>query len=140
MAVYNTVNGASGGHGLDTLLGQRRYESGGATTCAIVEQRQVQGHDGPLDVFRGVRRVPLGSCGSFLGPGGMVCIVAIPPLVEPAFRAGQLPTDVLDLVVGTRVVDSLATTLCLALGQKGCLWELMVSVPRHHVFSMSWHH
>ena len=110
-----------GGHWLDTLLGKRLYESGGATTCAVVEQCQVQGHDGPFDVFRGLSRGALGSFGSFLSPGGIVCIVAIPPLGEPAFRAGQLPTDVLDLVFGKIVVDSLATTLFLVLRHKGCL-------------------
>ena len=102
-------------------------------------QRQVQGHDGLFGVFWGVRRMALGSCGSFLRPGGIGGIVAIPPFVEPAFRAGQLPTDVLDLVVGKIVVDSLATTLFLALGHDGCLWELRVDLPMDHLFSMSWH-
>ena len=139
MAVSNTVNGASGGHWLDTLLGKRLDESGGATTCAVVEQCQVQGHDGPLDVFQGLRRVAFGSFGSFLSPGGIVYIVAISPLVEPAFRAGQVPADVLDLVFGKRVVDSLATTLFMVLRHKGCLWELRLSVPMDHLFSMLWH-
>ena len=122
------------------MLGKRLYESGGATTCAGVEHCQVQGHDGPLDVFRGVRRVAWGSFGAFLSPGGMGDIVAISPLVEPALRAGQVPAEVLDLVVGTRVVESLATTLCRVWRQKGGLWELRWSVPMEPVFSMVWHH
>jgi hypothetical protein len=137
MAVYNTVHGASGGHWLDTLLEKRLYDSGGATTCAILEQRQVQGHDGPFDVFRSLSRVALGSFGSFLGPGGIVGIVAISPLVEPAFRAGQVPTDVLDLIFGKIFVDGLVTTLYWALGHRCCLYELMLSFSEADVFSMS---
>ncbi len=76
-------------------------------------QRQVQGYDSLFDVFWGLRRVALGSCGAFLGPGGIGGIVAIPPLVEPAFRAGQLPTDVLDFVVGK--------VLCRGPGDDGVL-------------------
>jgi hypothetical protein len=103
------------------LLSKHLYDSGGAPTWAVVEQCQVQGHDGPFDVFRGLRRVAFGAFGSFLSPSGIVCIVAISPLVAPAFRAGQVSTDVLDLVFGKRVVDSLATTLFMVLRQKGCL-------------------
>ena len=90
-----------------------------APACAVVAQRQVQGHDGSFDMFWRLRRVALGSFRSFLSPGGIVGIVATSPLVEPAFRAGQLPTDVLDFVVGKIVVDGLVTTLFFVLGQ-GC--------------------
>jgi hypothetical protein len=139
MAVSHTVHGASGGHGLETLLGQRLDESGGATTCAGVEHCQVQGHDGPLDVFRGVRRVALGSLRSFLSPGGLGYIVALAPRVAPALRAGQVPADVLDLGCGTSVVESLAPTWCMVLRHQGCLGELRVPVPMEHVFSRVWH-
>jgi hypothetical protein len=43
-------------------------------------------------------------------------IIAVPPLGEATFRAGQVPTEVLDLVVGKRVVEGLVTTGCGALG------------------------
>src|SRR6266852_1842325 len=98
MAVYNTVNGSSGGHGLSPWLGERLHDGGGATACAVLEQRQVQGHDGPFDAFWRVGRVALGAFRPFLGPGGMVRIVATPPLGEATFSAGQWPTDVLGLV------------------------------------------
>jgi hypothetical protein len=139
MAAYNPIQRASCGYWLGTVLGERVHDGSDATACTVMAQRQGQRHDGPCDVFRGVGRVALGSCGPFLSPGRMVCIRAIPPRVEPTFRAGQLPTAVLDGVFGTILVDGLLTSLCLALGQKRYLWELMVSVPWHHVFSMSWH-
>ena len=74
-----------------------------------------QGHDGPCDVCWRLGRGVLGSWGPFLAPGQIVCIIAIPPLVAPTFRADQLPTDGLDLVVGKVLVDGLLTTLCCAL-------------------------
>ena len=55
---------------------------------------------------------------------GLVASVALPPLVEPAFRAGQVPTDVLDLVVGKIVVEGLVTTVCCALRHGRCLSQL----------------
>src|SRR2546425_5308775 len=88
---------------------------------------------------RGLGRVALGSCGLFLTPGGIVCIVAIPPLVEPTFRAGQLPTDVLDLVCGKILVDGLFKALFCVLGHRGFLRELMLHGQEYHLFSMLWH-
>ncbi len=114
-------------------------DGGDPTVCAGVEQRQVQRHDGPCDAFRGVGRVALGSFGPFLGPGGMTCLIAIPPLGAPTFRAGQLPTDVLDVVFGQIGVNGLLTAWFLALGHGRGLWELMGSLPRYPLFSMSWH-
>ena len=75
----------------------------------------MQGHDGPCDVFGRLRRGVLGACRPFLAPGGIGGIIAFPPLVEPTFRAGQLPTDVLDLVVGQVSVEGLVTTVYCAL-------------------------
>lgn len=129
MAGDNTVEGASGGHGHNPLLRTHLSKSRGATPCAVVEQHPGERHDGPFDVCRGWGRVALGSCGPFLGPGGMLGLIATPPLVEPTFCAGQLPTDVRDLVVGKVGVDGLATPLCWELGQRVFLRELMLPGP-----------
>ena len=137
MTAYNTVHGSSGGHGLETVLGERLHDGGDATACAVVASRSMQGHHGPCDVFWRVGRGVLGSFGPFLDPGGISGIIAIPPLVEPTFCAGQLPTDVLDLVFGTGVVERLVTTVFGALGQRRCLSKLSVSVSEPAVFSMS---
>jgi len=140
MTAYHTVNGASRGHGRNPVLGERPHDGGGTPTCAVVASRFIQGHDGPCDVFWRLGRVALGSGGPFLGPSGILCIIAIPPRIEPTFRAGPLPTDVLDLVSSKRGVNGLCTALFFALGHDGCLWELRVDLPMDHVFSMSWHH
>jgi len=121
------------------LLGKRLYDGDDAPICAMLVQRQVQRHDGLFDMVRCVGRVALGSFGPFLGPDGIVCIVAIPPLVEPTFRAGQLPTDVLDLVCGKICVDGLFTALFWVLGHRGCLRELRLHVREHPLFAMLWH-
>ncbi len=139
MATYNTLQSASCGYGLDTLLDERLRDGSDATACPVVEQGEVQRHDGPFDACRGLGWVALGSCGPFLAPGGMLCIIAISPRGEPTFRAGQLPPEVLDVVFGTRGVDGLLTTVFGGLGHDGCLWELMGYVPRSHVFAMAWH-
>ena len=139
MAASNTIHGASGGHGRSPLLGERGRDGRHATPWAVVDQRQVERPDGPFDAFRGLGRGALGSCGPFLGPGGILGIIATPPLVEPTFCAGQLPTDVLDLVFGTVVVDGLVTTWCCGLGPRGFLRELMLQVQECPLFSMFWH-
>src|SRR6266852_3743886 len=84
----------------------------------------------PVPLWRNVTcrdTMARGSCGPCLDPGKMVGIRAIPPLVEPTFRADQLPTDVLDLVVGKVLVDGLLTTLCCALRHGRCLCKLRLS-------------
>ena len=118
------------------MLGQRLDDGDDATVCAMVVPRQVPRHDGLFDVLRCVSRVALGSLRRCLGPGGMVCIVALPPLVEPPFRAGQLPPDVLDLVCGKLWVEGLCTALFGVLGQRGFLRELRVHGQACHVFSL----
>jgi hypothetical protein len=71
--------------------------------------------------------VVLRSFGAFLDPSGIVAIIAIPPLGEPTFRAGQLLTDVLDLVFGKVFVDGLVTTVFCALGHRGFLCKMTLS-------------
>jgi hypothetical protein len=140
MTASKTGHGASRGHGRNPVLGERPPDGGGTPTGAVVASRFIQGHDGPCDVCWRVGRVALGSGGPCLGPSGMRCLRALPPLREPTFRAGQVPTEVLALVSSTRGVHGLLTAWCLALGQEGCLWERMVDVPMDPVFSMAWHH
>jgi hypothetical protein len=57
----------------------------------------------------------------------MGSILAFPPLGEPALRTGPLPTEVLDLVVGERGVESLGTTGCRTVGHGACLDTLRCS-------------
>jgi len=84
----------------------------------------VQGYESPCDVVWRVGRGVLGACRPFLDPRGIGRIRAIPPLRAPAFRAGQVPTDVRDLVVGTRAGEGLVTTGGSALGPGRCLDKL----------------
>jgi hypothetical protein len=120
-------------------LGERLPHGGDATAGAVVAQRQVPGHDGSFDTFWRLRRVVLGSFRVFLGPGSIGSVVAIPPLIKPTCRAGQLSTDLLNLVFSKVWVDGLVTTVYGALGQRHCLCKLKVSLSEHDLFSMSWH-
>ena len=127
MVADNTIHRASGGHGLEPVLGACPHDGGGAPTRAVVGERCLQGHDGLCDVIWRAGRGVLGACRPLPAPGGSGSIIAFPPLVEPACRAGQLPTDVLDLVVGEIVVESLVTTMCGTLGQRYGLYKLRLS-------------
>src|SRR5215471_9923863 len=72
-------------------------------------------------------------------PGGIRGQVAIPPFVEPAFRAGQLPADILYGVACQVSVDGSLSTLFVRLRHGGLLWSLLPSVSECSLFSMSWH-
>ena len=117
----------------------QRLDDGGGATGAVVAQRLMQGHDGLCNVFRGVRGVALGACGACLRPGGLGGIVATAPLVEPAFRASQVPTDVLHFVAGKICGKGLVTAVCGALWHGRSLSQLRVSFSASCAFSMSWH-
>jgi hypothetical protein len=121
------------------VLGERLPHGGDATAGAVVAQRQVPGHDGSFDTFWRLRRVVLGSFGAFLGPGGLGCVGAIPPRGEPALRAGQRSTALLNLGVRKGCVDGLGTTVSWALGPRHGLCERRVSLAEPAMCSMSWH-
>ena len=121
------------------MLGERLHDGGGAPARAVVASCRVQGHDGPYDVCWRSGRGVLGSCRPCPDPGGTLRIIASPPLVEPTFRADQVPTDVLDLVVGQVWVEGLVTTGCGAVCHGRCLAQLSLSFSGYGLFSMSWH-
>jgi hypothetical protein len=120
-------------------LGERLHQGGDATACAVVAQRQGQGHDGSFDLCWRLRRMGLGSFRAFFGPGSIGSVVAIPPLIEPALRAGQLSRAILNLVLSKVWVDGLVTTVYGAWGQRPCLCQQRLSLSEHDLFSMSWH-
>ena len=106
------------------MLGECLKDDGGTPARAVVASRFIQGHDGPCDVFGRVGRGVRGACGPSLPPGGIGGIRARPPLVEPTFRAGEVPTEVLDLVVGKRVVEGQGPTVGSTLGPRRSLCKL----------------
>ena len=103
------------------MLGERLHDGGGPPARAVVASRCRQGDESLGDVFGHLGRGVLGACRPFLDPGGIGGIIALSPLIEPAFRTAQVLTDVLDLVVGTIGVESLVTTVWGTLGHRRCL-------------------
>ena len=138
-AAYNTVYGASGGHGLHPLLGERLHHGGDATAWTGVAQCQVQGPDGSCDMCWRWRRMVLGSLRACLGPGSLGSVGAIPPRREPACRAGQRSTDSRNRVLRKGWVDGLVTTGSGALGPRPCLGKERWSLSEHEWFSLAWH-
>ncbi len=67
------------------------------------------------------------------------CPVAIPPCVEPTFRAGQFPADILYGVACQIAVNGLVSALGLRFCHGGLLGGLLPYVPDCSLFSMSWH-
>lgn len=88
---------------------------------------------------RRLGRVVFRSCGSFLNPGGIVCIIAIPPCIAPTFCTSQLLTALRNVVVSKVCVDGVVTTVFGMLRHAACLSTRRLSCPESDVCSMSWH-
>src|SRR5262249_55832472 len=105
----------------------------------MLGQRLAQGHDNLCDALGRFGRGGSGASALFGAPGGIRGQVAIPPFVEPAFRAGQFPADVLYGVACQVSVDGSLSALFVHLHHGGLLWSLLLYLLDCSLFSMSWH-
>src|SRR5262245_28988513 len=105
----------------------------------MLGQRLAQGHDDLGDALGRFGRGSAGASAPCCAPGGIRGQVAIPPFVEPAFRAGQLAADVLYGVACQVSVDGSLSTLFVRLRHGGLLWSLLPYVSDRSLCSMSWH-
>jgi hypothetical protein len=94
-AVENPINRSLGRHRLYPLLGEGLLDGSGPTVFAMLGQRLAQGHDHLGDALGRFGRGGSGASAPCGAPGEIRGQVTIPPFVEPAFRAGQCPADVL---------------------------------------------
>ena len=95
IAVENPIDRSLGRHRLYPLLCERLLDGSGPPVCALLGQRLAQGHDSLGDALGRFGRGGSGASAQRCAPGGIRCQGAIPPFVEPTFRAGQFPADVL---------------------------------------------
>src|SRR5882724_6027429 len=86
-----------------------------------------QGHDDLCDALGRLGRGGSGASAQLCAPGGSSCEVAIPPLVEPTFRAGQFPADVLEGVACQVAVDGPLSAWCWRLRHGGILGSVLPS-------------
>src|SRR6266704_2866272 len=138
IAVENPIDRSLGRHRLSPLLRERLLDGSGPTVFAMLGQRLAQGHDDLGDALGRFGRGGSGASAQCCAPGGICCQVAIPPFVEPAFRAGQFPADVLDGVACQVSVDGSLSALFVRLRHGGLPWSLLPYVPDCSLFSMSW--
>jgi hypothetical protein len=80
-----------------------------------------------------------GTSTPLFAPGGICCQVAIPLFVEPTFRAGQFPADVLYEVACMVSVDGLLSALCVHCRHSDLLWSLLPHMLDGSLSSMSRH-
>src|SRR6266436_1022517 len=125
IAVENPINRSLGRHRLDPLLCERLLDGSGPTVFAMLGQRLAQGHDNLGDALGRFGRGGSGASAQFCAPGEIRCQGAIPPFVEPAFRAGQFPADVLYGVACEVSVDGPLSALFVRFRHGGLLWSLL---------------
>src|SRR5262252_9065906 len=139
IVVENPINRSLGRHRLYPLLCERLLDGSGPTVFTMLGQRLAQGHDNLGDALGRFGRGGSGASAQVCAPGAIRCQVAIPPFVEPAFRAGQVPADVLYRVACQVAVDGSLSALFVRLCHGGLPWSLRLYVPDCSLFSMSWH-
>src|SRR5712691_9136638 len=105
----------------------------------MLGQRLAQDHDDLCAALGRVGRSGAGASAPLCAPGGIRCAVAIPPCVEPTFRAGPFPTEVLDGVACQVSVDGSLSAVFVRFRHGGLLWSLLPYVSDCSLFSMSWH-
>jgi hypothetical protein len=93
IAVEKPIDRSLGRHRRYLLLCERLLDGRGPTVFAMLGQRLAQGHDDLGDALGRFGRGGSGASAQCCAPGGIRCQVAIPPFVEPAFRAGQFSAD-----------------------------------------------
>jgi hypothetical protein len=90
----------------------------------LLGQRLAQGHDDLRQTLGRFGRGGSRASAQLYAPGGIRCQVAIPPFVEPTFRAGQCPADLLYGVACQVSVDGSLSALFLRFRQGGLLGSL----------------
>src|SRR5215468_4863628 len=125
IAVENPINRSLGRHRLYPLLCERLLDGSGPTVFAMLGQCLAQGHDNLGNALGRFGRGGSGASAQCCAPGEIRCQVAIPPFVEPAFRAGQFPADVLYRVACEVSVDGPLSALFVRLRHGGLLWSLL---------------
>ena len=124
IAMENPIDRSLGRHRLYPLLCERLLDGSGTTVCAMLGQRTAQGHDELGDALGCFGRGSTGTSASLCTPGGIRGQVAIPPFVEPTFRTGQFPADVLYGVACQVSVESALSALFVCFCHGGLLWSL----------------
>src|SRR5437867_9250682 len=106
----------------------------------MLGQRLAQGHDDLGEALGRFGRGGSGASAQCCAPGEIRGQVAIPPCVEPAFRAGHFPADVLYGVACEVAVDGPLSALFVRLRHGGLLWSLRpyLTCSDCSLFSMSW--
>src|SRR5437016_6796180 len=125
IAVENPINRSLRRHRLYPLLCERLLDGSGPPVFALLGQRLAQGHDNLGDALGRFGRGGSGAPAPCCAPGEIRCQVAIPPFVEPAFRAGQFPADVLYGVACEVSVDGPLSALFVRFRHGGLLWSLL---------------
>ena len=125
IAVEHPRDGSLGRHRRYALRCERLLDGSGPTVCAMLGQRLAQGHDDLGDALGRFGRGGSGASAQCCAPGGIRCAVAIPPFVEPAFRAGPCPADVLYGGACPVSVDGSWSALCVHWRQGGLLGSLL---------------
>jgi hypothetical protein len=121
IAVEKPIDRSLGRHRLYPLLRERLLDGRGPTVFAMLGQRLAQGHDDLCDALGRFGRGGSGASAPCCAPGGIRCQVAIPPFVEPAFRAGQFLADVLYRVACQVSVDGSLSALFVRFCHGGLL-------------------
>jgi len=93
------------------LLCERLLDGSGTTAFAMMGQRMAQGHDDLGDALGRFGRSGSGASALLFAPGGISGPGALPPFVEPTFRAGQFPADILYGVACQIAVNGLVSAL-----------------------------
>src|SRR5712691_4566090 len=91
IAVENPINRSPGRHRFSPLLCERLLDGSGPTALpmTMLGQRLAQGHDDLCDALGRCGRGGSGASAQRCAPGGIRCQGAVPPFVEPTFRAGH---------------------------------------------------
>src|SRR5262249_18293752 len=141
IAVENPINRALGRHRLYPLLCEGLLDGSGPTVFTMLGQRLAQGHDNLGDALGCFGRGGSGASAQVCTPGEIRCQVAIPPFVEPAFRAGQAPADALYGVACEVSVDGPLSALFVRFRHGGLLLEptTILDLSDCSLFSVSWH-
>ena len=95
IAVEHPIDRSLCRHRLSPWLCERLRDGRGTTALAMLGQRLAQGPDAVCEALGRCGRGGAGASAPCCAPGGIRGQGAIPPFVEPAFRAGQFPADVL---------------------------------------------
>jgi hypothetical protein len=85
LAVENPIDRALGRHRLYPWLCERLLDGRRTTTSPALAKRTPQGHDGLCDGFGCFGRGGPRSSRELFGPVWIVSLVAVAPLIEPAF-------------------------------------------------------